>query len=57
MSDVEKKAWKAFKMIVEGFLENHRRDVYVLVISDVISSHEKFVLLHFYTLIWIFGFL
>ena len=52
----EKKIWKAFKMIVERFLENHRRDDYVLVISNVISAYERFVCrmslnLHFYTLI------
>ena len=57
MSDVGKKVWKAFKMLIEGFLGNHRRDNYVLVTPNVISVYEKlFVVscmsleLHFYTL-------
>ena len=43
MSDVEKKAWKAFKMIVEEVFGNHRRNDYVLVISNVICAYEKFL--------------
>ena len=28
-------------MIVEGFLENHRRDDYAMVVSNLIKSYEK----------------
>ena len=35
MSDLERNVWKAFKMIPEGFLENHRRDDYTMVVSNL----------------------
>ena len=35
MSDLERNACKAFRMIVEGFLENHRRDDYTMVVSNL----------------------
>ena len=52
MSDLERNAGQAFRMIVEGFLGNHRRDDYAMVVSNLIESHEKlgchmFLKLHF----------
>ena len=41
MSDLERNAWQAFRMIVEGFLGNHRRDDYAMVVSNLIKSYEK----------------
>ena len=41
MSDLERNAWKAFRMIVEGFLGNHRRDDYTMVVSNLIESNER----------------
>ena len=39
MSDLERNAWQAFRMIVEGFLGNHRRDDYAMVVSNLIESY------------------
>ena len=41
MSDLERNAWQAFRMIVEGFLGNHRRDDYAMVMTNLIESYEK----------------
>ena len=41
LSDLERNAWRAFRMIVEGFLGNHRRDDYAMVVSNLIESYEK----------------
>ena len=43
ISDLERNAWQAFRMIVEGFLGKHRRDdyVFVLLVSNLIKSYEK----------------
>ena len=41
MSDLERNAWQAFKMIVEGFLGNHRRDDFAAVVSNLIESCKK----------------
>ena len=41
MSDLERNAYQAFRMIVEGFLGNHRRDDYAMVVSNLIESYEK----------------
>ena len=41
MYDLERNAWQAFRMIVKGFLENHRRDDYAMVMSNLIESYEK----------------
>ena len=41
MSDLERNAWQAFRVIVEGFLGNHRRYVYAMVVSNLIESYEK----------------
>ena len=41
MSDLERNAWQAFRMIVEEFLGNHRRDVYATKVSNLIESFEK----------------
>ena len=41
MSDLKRNAWQAFRMIVEGFLGKHRRDDYVLLVSNLIKSYEK----------------
>ena len=41
MSDIERIAWQAFRMIVKGFLENHRRDDYAMVLSNLIESYQK----------------
>ena len=41
MTDLERNAWQSFRMIVEGFLGNHRRDDYELVVSNLIESYEK----------------
>ena len=43
MSDSERNAWQAFRIIVEGFLGNHRRDDYAMVVSNLIESCEKLV--------------
>ena len=37
MYDLERNAWQAFRMIVEGFLGNHRRDDYAMVVSNLIA--------------------
>ena len=42
MSDLKRNAWQAFRMIVEGFLGNHRRDDYAMVASNLIESYKKF---------------
>ena len=39
MSDLERNAWQAFRMIVEGFFGNHRRDDYAMVVSNLIESY------------------
>ena len=39
--DLEKNTGQAFRMIVEGFLGNHRRDDYAMVVSNLIKSYEK----------------
>ena len=41
MSDLERNAWQAFRMIVEGFLGNHRRDDLAMVVPNLIESYEK----------------
>ena len=41
MSDLERNAWQAFKMIVEGFLGKHRRDDYAMLMSKLIKRYEK----------------
>ena len=41
MSDLERNAWQVFTMIVEGFLGNHRRDDYAMVVTNLIQSYEK----------------
>ena len=41
MSDLERNTWQAFRMIVEGFIRNHRRDDYAMVVSNLIESYEK----------------
>ena len=59
MSDLERNAWQAFRMIVEGFLGNHRRDDYAMMVSSLIESYEKLgcrtsLKLHFFTFSLIF---
>ena len=41
MSDWERNAWQTFRLIVEGFLGNHRRDDYATVVSNLIKSYEN----------------
>ena len=41
MSDLQRNAWQAFRMIVEGFFGNHRKDDYAMVMSHFIESYEK----------------
>ena len=41
MSNLERNAWRTFRMIVEGFVGNHRRDGYAMVMSNLIESYEK----------------
>ena len=41
MSDSERNARQTCRMIVEGFLGNHRRDHYAIVLSNLIESYEK----------------
>ena len=41
MSDLERNAWQAFRMIVEGFLGNHRRDDYAMVVLNLIENYEN----------------
>ena len=41
MSDLERNAWQAFRMIVERFLGKHRRDDYAILVSNLIKSYEK----------------
>ena len=41
MSDLERNAWQAFRMIVEEFLGKHRRDDYAMLVSNLIKSNEK----------------
>ena len=58
MSDLERNAWQAFRMIVEGFLGKHRIDDYAMLLSNLIKSYEKLgcrmsLKLHFCILTWI----
>ena len=41
MSNLERNAWQAFRMIVEEFLGNHRRDDYAMMVSNLIESYKK----------------
>ena len=41
LSDLERNAWQAFRMIVKGFLGNHRRAEYAIVVSKLIESYKK----------------
>ena len=41
MFDLERNAWQAFRMIVEGFVGNHQRDDCAMVVSNLIESYEK----------------
>ena len=41
ISDLERNAWQAFRMMVERFLGNHRRDDHAMVMSNLIESYEK----------------
>ena len=41
MTDLERDAWQAFRMILKGFLGNHRKDDYAVVVSNLIKSYEK----------------
>ena len=41
MSDLERNAWQAVRTIVTGFLGNHQRDDYAMVVSNLIESYEK----------------
>ena len=41
LSDLERNAWQALRMIVEGFLGNHRRDDYAMVVSNLIERYKK----------------
>ena len=41
MSDLEKNAWQAFRMTVEGFLGNHRMEDYAMVVSNLIESYKN----------------
>ena len=41
MFDLERNAWQAFRMIVEGFLGKHRRDDYAMLVSNLIKRYEK----------------
>ena len=41
MSDLERNAWQAFRMIVEGFHGNQRRDDYAMLVSNLIESYQK----------------
>ena len=41
MSDLERNGWQAFRMIVKGFLRNHRREEYEMVVPTLIESYEK----------------
>ena len=43
MSDLDRNVWQAFRMTVEGFLGNHRRDDYAMVVSNLIESYESLV--------------
>ena len=52
MSNLERNAWQAFRIIVKGFLGNYRRDDHAMVVSNLIISYEKlgcrmFLKLHF----------
>ena len=41
MSDLEINAWQDFKMILERFFGNHRRDDYATVVPNLIQSYER----------------
>ena len=41
ISDLERNVWQAFRMIVEGFLGNHPRDDYAIMVLNLIESYEK----------------
>ena len=41
MSDLERNAWQAFRVIGEGFLGKHRRNDYAMLVSNLIKSYEK----------------
>ena len=41
MSDLERNAWQAFRMIMKGFLGKYRRDDYAMLVSNLIKCYEK----------------
>ena len=41
MSDLERNAWQAFRMIVEGFLGKHRKNDHAMLVSNLIKSYEN----------------
>ena len=41
ISDLERNAWQAFRMILQGFIGNHQRHDYAMVVSNLIESYEK----------------
>jgi len=43
MSDLEKNAWQAFQMTVEGFLGCHWMEDYVMVVSNLIEITKTLV--------------
>ena len=57
--DLDRNARQAFRMIVEGFLGNHLKDDYAIVVLNLIESYEKLgcrisLKLHFFCILtWI----
>jgi len=41
MNDMERNAWKAFRMTVEGFLGNHKRNDYAEIVANLIETYQK----------------
>ena len=41
LSAVERRAWKSFVSVVEGFLENHKADNFRNIVEELVDAYEK----------------
>ena len=41
LSAVERRAWKSFVSVVEGFLGNHKADNFRNIVEELVDVHEK----------------
>ena len=60
LSEMEKTAWEAFKLVATIFLGNKRADNYIDLVSNLIRAYSYMgcnmsLKIHFYIRIWIFS--